>query len=131
MSRLFLSHSHHDNAEAAAVRDWLRAQGWDDVYLDFDPRRGLAAGERWQEALKAAADRCELILCLISEAWLASHWCRAEYDLVKLLGKRTFGVIVKPVSIEAIPDDLRDQSQVADLTARGPAENIRVRPPRS
>ena len=40
--------------------------GWGDVFLDLDPRRGLVAGDRWQAALKAAAEQCELILVLIS-----------------------------------------------------------------
>lgn len=47
MAKLFVSHSSRDNAEAAAIRDWLRANGWDDVFLDFDPRRGIKGGERW------------------------------------------------------------------------------------
>jgi hypothetical protein len=25
------------------------AHGWDDVFLDLDPERGLKAGERWQD----------------------------------------------------------------------------------
>lgn len=44
MSRIFLSHSWRNNAEACALRDWLAEHGWDDVFLDLDPRRGLVAG---------------------------------------------------------------------------------------
>jgi hypothetical protein len=54
MSRIFLSHSSANNAEAIAVRDWMRTQGWDDIFLDLDPERGLVAGDRWQAALRAA-----------------------------------------------------------------------------
>lgn len=57
MSRIFLSHLSANNAEAIATRDWMVAHGWDDVILDLDPERGLKAGERWQEALKRAAER--------------------------------------------------------------------------
>jgi len=35
-----------NNAEAVGLRDWLAQQGWDDVFLDLDPERGIAAGER-------------------------------------------------------------------------------------
>lgn len=52
MSLIFLSHSSANNAEAIAVRDWMKSQGWNDIFLDLDPERGLKAGERWQEALK-------------------------------------------------------------------------------
>ena len=51
MSRIFLSHSSKDNFEAIAVRDWLATEGWDDVFIDLDPERGIAAGERWERAL--------------------------------------------------------------------------------
>src|SRR5262245_64203724 len=65
MARIFLSHSSGNNAEATALRDWLIGQGWDDLFLDLDPERGLKAGERWQAALKQAAERCELVIFLV------------------------------------------------------------------
>ena len=74
MSRLFISHSSANNAEAIAVHDWLIAQGWNELFLDLDPERGLKAGERWQVALKRAAERCEVVVFLISPAWAASKW---------------------------------------------------------
>jgi hypothetical protein len=36
VSRIFLSHSSVNNAEAVGLRDWLVEQGWDDVFLDLD-----------------------------------------------------------------------------------------------
>ncbi len=96
MSRLFISHSSGNNAEAIALRDWLIGQGWDDVFLDLDPESGLKAGERWQAALKQAAERCELVIFLVSPEWAASKWCLAEFLLAKNLNKRIFGVIVEP-----------------------------------
>jgi hypothetical protein len=75
---LFISHSAVNNAAAIALRDWLVEQGFDDVFLDIDPDRGLVPGERWQEALKAAADRCEAVLFVISPAWLGSRSCRVS-----------------------------------------------------
>jgi hypothetical protein len=50
MSLIFLSHSSVDELEAIALKQWLLDNGWDDVFLDLDPIRGLTAGERWQEA---------------------------------------------------------------------------------
>jgi TIR domain len=77
MARIFLSHSSGNNAEAIALRDWLVSHGWDDLFLDLDPERGLKAGERWQEALKRAAERCQLVIFLVSPEWAASKWCRS------------------------------------------------------
>ena len=43
MSRIFLSHSSLDNGSAVALRDWLVSEGWDDLFLDVDPERGIGA----------------------------------------------------------------------------------------
>jgi hypothetical protein len=66
MSRIFLGHSSKDNFEAIASRDSLASEGWNDIFLDLDPKRGIAAGERWERALHAAAGRCEAIIFLVS-----------------------------------------------------------------
>jgi len=94
MSRIFLSHSSADNAEAVALRDWLNREGWDDIFLDVDPDRGIAAGERWERALSEAANRCEAVLFVVSRAWLASDWCVKEFNLAYRLNKKLFGVLV-------------------------------------
>jgi TIR domain len=117
MSRIFLSHSSANNAEAIAVRDWMKAEGWDDVFLDLDPERGLKAGERWQEELKRAAERCEMVIFLVSPAWAISKWCLAEFLLAKSLNKRIFGLVVEPTKFESLPVELTAEWQVTDLTA--------------
>jgi hypothetical protein len=53
VSRIFLSHSSKDNFAAVAIGDWLRVEGWDDLFLDVDPQEGIRPGERWERALYA------------------------------------------------------------------------------
>ena len=107
MSRIFLSHSSHDNFEAVALRDWLASEGWNDVFLDLDPDRGIAAGERWERALHAAATRCEAVVFLVSANWLASGWCRKEYELARGLNKKLFAALIDPSkSIADLPPEL-------------------------
>jgi formylglycine-generating enzyme required for sulfatase activity len=117
VSRIFLSHSSADTAQAIALCEWLAAEGWNDVFLDLDPEGGLKAGERWQAALKGAAERCELAILLISPGWVASKWCLAEFLLAKSLNKRIFGVIVAPTPLTDLPSELTAEWQLADLTA--------------
>jgi formylglycine-generating enzyme required for sulfatase activity len=117
MSRIFLSHSSTNNAEAVALRDWLISHGWDDLFLDLDPERGLKAGERWQAALKQAAERCELVIFLVSPAWRASEWCIAEFLLAKHMNKRIVGVIVDPIPLQNLPTEMTSEWQLVDLTA--------------
>ncbi len=119
MARLFISHSTVNNAEAIALRDWLAAQGWDDVFLDLDPARGILAGERWERALNEAAKRCEAVIFLVSRAWLASEWCRREFNLARRLNKRIFGMLVEDIAIADLPADMTGTWQFVNLTSGG------------
>src|SRR5690242_5144511 len=117
LSRIFLSHSNTNNAEAIALRDWLIDQGWEDLFLDLDPERGLKAGERWQAALKKAAEQCELVIFLVSPAWATSKWCLAEFLLARNLNKRIFGLIIEPTPLAELPVEMIAEWQLVDLTA--------------
>ena len=106
MARIFISHSSANNCEAIALRDWLAGEGWDDVFLDLDPERGIVAGERWERALNEAANRCEAVLFLVTRAWLGSRWCMKELNLAHRLNKRLFGVLIEDITIAELPPDL-------------------------
>ena len=114
MPRLFVSHSSANNDKAVEVRDWLAKNGWDDVFLDLDPARGIVAGQRWKDALQKAAYHCEVVLALVSKEWLASGWCKSEIDAARLMGKK---IIVALIGVDkgAVPLDLTDE-QFIDLT---------------
>ena len=118
MSRIFLSHSSSNNAEAVALRDWLSDNGWkDEIFLDLDPHRGIAAGERWERTLNEAANRCEAVLFLVTKAWLASIWCRKELNLAHRLNKRLFGVLIEDLPVGELPEDLAGTWQIVRLAA--------------
>jgi formylglycine-generating enzyme required for sulfatase activity len=121
LARIFISHSSANNAAAIALSQWLLEQGYDDVFLDIDPKRGLMPGVRWQAALKAAADRCESVLFLVTPAWLASRWCRAEFDLARLLHKQVFGVVIEPVAAADLPVEMAMEWQLCHLVGEGEA----------
>jgi len=129
VARIFLSRSSGNNADAIALRDWLIGHGWDDLFLDLDPERGLKAGERWQAALKQANERCELMIFLVSPQWRASEWCVAEFLLAKNLNKRIFGVIVDPIPLEKLPVEMTGEWQLVDLTAGTRDHKVTVKPP--
>jgi WD40 repeat protein len=117
MSRLFLSHSSANNAEAVAIRDWLANEGWNEVFVDFDPDRGISAGERWERALNEAASRCEAVLFLVSPDWLKSRWCMKELSLAHKLNKRLFGILIKETPVAEVPADLMGTWQLVDLAS--------------
>ena len=113
MSRIFISHSSTNNDRAIQLRNWLKENGWDDVYLDLDPERGIAPGENWKKALREAEHRCEAVLALVSPEWLARDWCRAELNTAELLGKKVFVLLIGCKGSD-IADSLKD-AQYVDL----------------
>lgn len=129
MSRIFLSHSSANNVEAVALRDWLNCEGWNDVFLDIDPDRGIAAGERWERALNEAANRCEAVLFIVSRAWLASDWCVKEFNLAHHLNKRLFGLLVEDLPVAELPVYLTSTWQLVRLSAGRDHVMLRVTMP--
>ena len=129
MSRIFLSHSSANNAEAVALRDWLKREGWDDVFLDVDPERGIGAGERWERALNEAAHRCEAVLFIVSRAWLASGWCLKEFNLAYRLNKRLFGLLVDDLETSDLPVNLTSSWQLVRLSSGRDHVMLRVTMP--
>jgi TIR domain len=126
LSRLFISHSSKNDDWAIALKDWLVREGWsgpDDIFLDLDPERGIAAGQRWARALAEAATRCEAVLFLISEDWLASKWCLDEYQLANRFNKKLFALAVDDVALERLPGGLTAHWQVVRLKGE-PAERF-------
>ena len=124
MARIFISHSSHNNEIAIQVRDWLISQGWDDIFLDLDPLRGIAAGERWKNALQKAAHRCEVVLALVSKDWLASPWCKAEINAAQLINKKVFVALIGGAP-QDVPMDLADEQWVDLLQDPAGYERLR------
>ena len=101
MSRVFISHSHHDNLQAVALKTWLEHAEpglVDEIYLDLDPDTGIPAGVRWKEALRRANERCEAVICLLSRHWDDSYECKVEYRAAEDRGKPIFPVRLEPLA---------------------------------
>ena len=126
MARIFISHSSANNSAALALASWLEANGWSDYFLDVDNSRGLAPGERWMAALAAAVDRCEAVIFLVSPAWRDSKYCFAEFFEAKKLGKRIFGIIVAPIPLSQLPEQMTTEWQVCDLTDSADPQSFTV-----
>lgn len=114
MSRIFISHSHadQDNEETRELQRWLTAEGFESHFLDFDPARGLAASKRWEDELLRKLLFCRVFLAVVSENWLASRWCFAEYSHARLRGRPIF--LIK-IDASPLPPELSTRQHV-DLT---------------
>jgi hypothetical protein len=67
MSKILISHSSRDSFEAQALADWLAEGGRNEVFLDLDPERGIAAGEGWEREPHEASQRCEAVIFLVAK----------------------------------------------------------------
>src|SRR5580700_2022932 len=93
MRVLFVSHSSKDDAAATVLEAWLRANGFTDIFVDH---HSIAGGDAWAQALQAAAGTCRVILCLVTENWLASYQCFGEYHAGFYMGKRIIPLSLLP-----------------------------------
>jgi hypothetical protein len=114
-----------NNAEAVAIRDWMKGQGGDDVFLDLDPERGLAAGDRWQTALRASVSRCESVVVLRVEL---------VQDRVPVFEacadpKAILPVIVEPTPWSELPAEMTADYHLVDLTKGSRSATFGVKPP--
>ncbi|OBJ96894.1 hypothetical protein A5746_31430 [Mycolicibacterium conceptionense] len=125
MSRIFLSHSSADNRQAIALKAWLIEQDpglADEIFLDLDRRTGIPAGVRWKEALRRANERCEAVICLLSDSWEASHECKLEYRHAEDLNKPIFTVRLQALS----GSDITSEWQRCDVFGDGPKTSVAV-----
>jgi WD40 repeat protein len=125
MSKVFLSHSSRDDRQAMALKAWLESAEpglVGEIFLDLDRETGIAAGTRWKEALRQASDRCEAVICVLSEHWDASHECKAEYRTAEDKGKPIFPVRLEPCT----GGDITSEWQRCELFGDGPMSAIPV-----
>ncbi len=125
MSRIFLSHSSRDSRAAIALKRWLteqRPELVNEIFLDIDQETGLRLGEHWGSQLVTSNARCEYLICLLSQHWLASRECQVEYRTAE-----GFGKLIVVARLEATGDgDLTSRWQRCDLFAEGDQTMIEV-----
>jgi hypothetical protein len=90
MAVLFISHSSKDDAAATSLEAWLRARGFSDIFVDHST---IGGGEKWAEALRESAGSCRVVICLVTERWLSSDECFAEFRAAWYMGKRIIPLI--------------------------------------
>ncbi|MGO8954695.1 MAG: SUMF1/EgtB/PvdO family nonheme iron enzyme [Rhodomicrobium sp.] len=93
MAVLFISHSSKDDTKANALEAWLKANGFTDLFIDHE---AIAGGDKWREALRASASACRVVVCLVTENWLASNECFSEFGAAWYMGKRLVPLYLLP-----------------------------------
>src|SRR5579859_2291155 len=79
--RIFVSHSHEDNAFGIKlVEDLRRALGSDDAVW-YDARGGLKGGDDWWSKIVDELTTRPIFIVVLSPAALASKWVLTEFTL--------------------------------------------------
>ncbi len=107
MTSLFVSHSGRDRAATEQVRNWLRAEGYAALFVDFDPEAGIHAGRDWERELYVQLRRSDGVIFLASAASTRSRWCFAEVSLARALGRPVFPVRIEPGAKLDLVDDVQ------------------------
>jgi hypothetical protein len=85
MPVVFVSHASKDDLAARGLEAWLCGHGFTDIFVDHT---SIAGGEKWAQALRGASGACRVVICLVTERWLASDECFGEFKAAWYMGKR-------------------------------------------
>jgi len=107
MARVFISHSSLDKDAAGALVAWLREQGFEEIFLDFDQHHGIPPGEDWERKLYSEIQRATAVVLLLTRNWFESKWCFAEFTQARSLGKSVLPVVVTDDGNQFIGDSLQ------------------------
>jgi hypothetical protein len=118
MTAIFISHSSVDNAEAEKMKTWLKQQGHQSLFLDFDPEEGIRAGGDWEQILYRRLRQCQAVIILLTPGWLASKWCFAEMVQAREKGKAIFPVKVKKCDADGVLAQIRGRLPASCLRSQ-------------
>ncbi|TCA83701.1 TIR domain-containing protein [Rhizobium leguminosarum bv. viciae] len=114
MARIFISHSSLDDEAAARMNTWLKSQGFETTFLDFDKTSGIAPGANWEKTLYREVEQSQAVIVIQTPSWLASKWCFAEFTQARALGKAIFLVIETPTGDSQISPDVQTLNLLSD-----------------
>lgn len=109
--RVFISYAREDRLAVDAVVEGLRSLG-NEAWLDTS----LAGGQAWWDAILDEILDCDVFLEAMSPSALESEACNREREYAHALSKPILPVLVRAVSMEALPSDLA-LLQCVDYTA--------------
>jgi hypothetical protein len=95
LPRIFVSHSHADNAWCAQLVDALTHAGLD-VWFD---KQGLYVGDQWVSKLEMELEGRDVFLIVLTPASWSSEWVRRELQLALHRRKRILGIMHKQTEL--------------------------------
>lgn len=111
--RVFIGYAHDDIAGCRRLKEHLAGlarAGRLELWTDAE----ISAGADWAGSIREAVERADLVLCLVSSAFVASDYC-TQVELAQALRQRASGTtVVIPVQYRAVAFE---QTPLSDLQA--------------
>lgn len=111
MTEVFLCHTEEDRVAVEEVYETLTRAGltvwtsWHDIQMGTD----------FQSAIQQGIESADNVVYLLSLEAVRSPWCRLELDYALSLNKRVIPVLLTPLDLEVIPQEIA-KLQFVDLT---------------
>jgi len=86
MSSIFISYSTHDEDKSLILYEKLN-KNINNIFVD---KISIEIGDKWVEKLYKTINKIDALVILLSDNWLNSKWCLAEYFYAKAIGKEIF-----------------------------------------
>ena len=120
MTQVFLCHAESDHNAFEQIYDSLTRAG----LTVWTSRQDLPKGVDFKAAIDLGIEAADNLVYLISPDSLRSSWCQHEVQYALSLNKRIVPVLVQPIDVDTIPDNLEDL-QFIDLTDNVEASDYR------
>jgi hypothetical protein len=115
MSAIFISHSSKDKEMASELKTRLEERKHSSVFLDFDPEKGIVAGQSWERTLYRKLRSCQAVVAICTDHYLSSSWCFAEIALARMERKPIFALKAEPLSEKSVLPSILNGEQYIDL----------------
>lgn len=117
MAVIFISHSSKDEEliKKLEIIEALKQAGFENIFLDFDEKKGIKLGEKWEEKIKKEIKKSHIVILLLSPNWIKSKWCFAEFKIAQTLGKTILPVIIDNTNNKIynwINENLKEQADI-------------------
>jgi WD40 repeat protein/energy-coupling factor transporter ATP-binding protein EcfA2 len=88
-----------------------------EVFLDQDPRDGIALGEQWRQRLHERLRWADVVVCVVTSAYVASTWCGAEVAIAQSRGSLLLPLRAEPDVTHPLLRELQHTDLASDPDA--------------
>jgi hypothetical protein len=115
--RVFISHASSDQVYARKLRNLLVQRASENVFLTED----LNAGGKWQDKLRDALSRADVVVAILTPASVHSSWVLHEIGAAWALGKPIIPVVSRRDVLNHIPISLENIQAIHLQEVESPA----------